>query len=358
MKSKCIFLLIFIFSFQGAFSQNVDSTLIKQLYFIKKISYGAGSSLFNDSKLYYKTKEADELPWKRERRFSEKELVTITDTLIHNSELSLNTGKYSGTSIRLFTTFPRDILNIDEVFRIQVEQSNLLDSMNNIVTIDPQPSVFYGSEFSSRYINGENYSHNWQNLTASFSTNLNIQTKAVKGEITFQVDFILGYDYVEITPDDIGKVFSLNNHDFKVVDIIDNKVVLSIHNEIEEPEIDFKFVNLNDKGLEVSPLSLEDFNELKMQDSTLSFFSMGTGTGKLSQAVYDIFKSKPNIQFEEFDEKIHSKLLQLIEAEDKEGAELKYLGPKYTVIKTAGPISNLYLYCPIYGEVREFDLQL
>lgn len=357
MKNFVITIACVLLVTYTCFGQDVDPMVQKQAQLMEKISYGYGTMLFKEEKMHFKTGAKYTAPWDNFTPRNGNALKTTIDTLSRHAKLKTETGEFSGSNVIFTSRFPVNMDNdANEVFRIALKENNLTDSLNQKITVSSDPSVSYGSEFSSGFANDKSYSYNWKTISASFSSKSPIAGSHPKGSIVFTGEFVSRYDFIKITPRDIGKEFTLNGQTLKVVDIIKNKLVLSIENGAKV-STDYKFVNLNDANQQIVPLSLMEMNELQKKDKSISVMSAGTSQSKISKKVYDVFKQNPKITEEEFSKATHDWFISLLTSKEDATGKQRSMGPEYLIIQTAGPVQNLFLYTPVYQLKQEFTVK-
>ncbi|WP_282143817.1 hypothetical protein [Cellulophaga baltica] len=331
IKFTLLFLLVPVLSI----GQENDSDEIDEIEFAEKLTYSFSSEIFKD-KAYETDLDHDyTMPWKK-TLYTEEQIEQALDTLIKNASIKIEKGSFSNHVLRFNSYFPEFIdEGLMEYFDLSIKKSTIINRGVNL-EIQESGSSGYGSQSSSGYENGISFSHLWRTLNTSFNIKTTVTTEEYKGAVVFKSGFINSYNYLKISSADIGKKMSIGGHEFTVVDIIHNSVILDFGVDAEDLEL--KFVNLNQKG--------ERFI------SSGSTFSSQT----LFEDTYKLFKNNPKLTFEAYKKEFHTRYVALIEnAEKNTEVEENIFGKKYRVFTASGKLMNAYLYEPKYTS-KEFKI--
>jgi len=351
------FIALYFFNTSFSKGQKSDSSKIKALEMTQGFLYYSGSDVFKKNRLFFKTDDDKYiLPWEALKNNDPKILAAALDTVSQYAKLKTTINGFGTTQLELQSHFPVNSTNNDKLINVKITQSKLKDSLNQEVKLNESVSTSYGVKSYSSYSKENNINYKWQTLNLFIGIDSKIKSTNISGSVTFKAEAITGYNYVKITKNDIGKEFVLKNQKFKVIDIWENKVVLSPVNTMSI-DIEFKYVNMNDNSQQIKSLSFFEFNKLKDKDSTITYFR-GESMTKVYKKVYDQFKKDSTITYENFSKNLYQPCLDMINNKDKKLKESYFLGPKYTIIVTAGPIENLYLYLAEYGVMKEFEVKL
>ena len=210
---------------------------------------------------------------------------------------------------------------INDHLKINLKKSNLSDES--------------GRQFSIG--NQHNSSNGYEKI--EFRTNVKSKygsSSHINGEVIYDIRFLIDYDIVELTNENIGEKFILNECEFKLKAIIQNKIILE---KFCSNGLVLKSINFSFNGMVFKPYSYSELVKLKEKDDSVNLkksFSQSTET--VYKRVFDIFEKNPNISFEEFDKIMNIQTLNNLKKEDK-----------YIVINSVNEFKNKFiLYTPIY----------
>jgi hypothetical protein len=362
IRSYCLILMLSVsFLSHLAHSQELDSTQIKTIQLVEHLTYGSGKSFFTDNRLFYKVDSSYTLPWAQKSSISNAQYQEAMDSLKANASLSIKTGTYSGTRLQLESYFPAFITDeIRDRFELEIVGGQL-NHEGKSYKPDQEGSINFGSKFYTGYRDGENFDYNWVTLNASFSVDREPIEGDFSGQITFEGQVVTDYEYALVTPDDIGKEFTINERTYKVVAIRKNQVALEELSPIEEGKerLDLDFVNVNDDGFKITQIPYFELVKMKEQDSTIQLNAFGTGQSTMSIKVFEMFKANPDLTMEEFKAEMHDKFVEAILSKDQGRAKMQeMLGQKYILVSNAGPIDKLYFYKPVIGIRQQFEVEM
>jgi hypothetical protein len=358
---KNIFLLTLLLLPQSlifTYGQQVDSVKLRCVENMKELSYSFSSTNFIEHKLLYKTNVKYVLPWKNFQKFDEKSFMEMTDTIIHNAELSVKTT-FNKSNLALNSTFPVNIPDVKKVFTIRIVGSDIKDSLTRNLMLSEYPTISI-SEHKSYWISGDQRKENrWQTLYTFIPFDEEVKSKNLKGSVTFRAELLSDYQYVKITMQDIGKVYTINDERFKIVDIFKNNLVIAPMSGVDFKN-DFKFVNVNSMDQEIAGLTIFEIKKLQEQDSTVSLYTNSENTSKMSKKVYEFFRNNSDLSYSNYSKVMHNSYMDLISAKpsEKDKKELALLGPKYTIFSSAGLIENVFIYLPVYKFKKEFKVSV
>ncbi|MFN6945772.1 MAG: hypothetical protein ACK4ND_12565 [Cytophagaceae bacterium] len=356
LKKHILLIFLNILFLNSLKAQSLDSLQLNQIEFMKQVAYRQGVDLYKKNKQHYRTRDFD-APWLSLMIKDTESYQAALDTIVNNAQSEVKLNGFTGAHFALKSHFPVNTENNHKVFNLKIVKSNLKDSLNNTIKLNKVCSIGYGAISSGSYSTERSISWKWQTINAAFSFEDDIKTNNISGSVVLRAEFVTKYDYVKITPKSKGTEFVLNGQKFKVVDIMENRVVLHpLFGSYDDA--DFSFVNINENNEEVKSLTLLEINKLMEEDSTISYSSIGSGMSMMYKAIYDAFKSNPAQDYETFSKALHGVYIKLVTSKDRGTAEVQFLGPKYIVIRTAGPIENLYLYFPIYGAKKDFEVKV
>ena len=340
------FLALSIGFSQTAIGQEIDSTALKQLEFIKKVTYGMGNDLFKTRELSYKIKEDYMAPWDKLSNSSMENLATGLDTIISNGSIAVEKGHFEEINV-VFSSKVEGIENLDDIFTIELVDYTLYDANKKPIRLKENARTNFGAISNSGIKNGQQFSYHYRTIRSAFEMESNKDTLGISGTVKLKASFPSGYDKVVITPKDIGKQFTIGLKKYEVLNVFNNIIILKPDSKNENLDRDFEIVNLNAKGDEIKQIAY--FDLLKMnegKDKPIEMIGIGTQT---------IFSENPTISKEEFDSIIDPIAKKIFSAEDIRAEREKQFGETYIAITNAGPVENCYLYLEKRELKRTFE---
>ncbi|CAM1353783.1 hypothetical protein [Tenacibaculum ascidiaceicola] len=333
MKSKITVLLLLISIL--SFGQKKDSVEIKKVEFVEKLTYAFASQIFKKQEYNSKIDENYKFPWKTQL-YTDTQYKTALDTLIKNATIKIKKGSFSNHILEFNSYFPEFMSdNLIDIFKLSIKKNKIVDG-NTILKIQENGSHGFGFHSSSSFENGNNYTYNWRTINSSFNIKSKIKKEELKGAIEFESGFVKGYDYLKIKKSDIGKLMKIGNHEFTVIDILNNSVILDFKTNVED--LKFTLINVNKKNQRIT--------------SSGGMFTYQT----LFEDMYLKFKENPNLSFEDYKKAFHPKYVELIKnVDENKKVREDIFGKEYKVFLTSGKLINTYLYTPKYFS-RTFEI--
>ncbi|PCE66221.1 hypothetical protein [Sediminicola luteus] len=343
MKKALVFLLILHNSLQ---SQELSEQEQMQIDFAIDLFYADGSKIFVDGPLYYTKKTVDtplflaQLPPKQ----------VLKNTLAAYGEIAKL--EFDGEGMMHSLNVVATLENIDwplpELFQISLVGNKLLDAQGQAVALNDQISTSHTYFTQTQHENGENKIYKTLQLSSGmFFTEDHVDTP--KGDLSFQLDLISGYETVKIGPQDTGKKFSFLGVDYTVIGIRNNYVIIHPDHYDHEKGFPFKVMHLDTSNkAQFTELSYDEIEARKEAGEVFDNDVLGMGTGMLSipQNMYKIFESEPKISKADFKKKAMPLLLASLAVIGDAPKMAEILGPTYIVIQDLAPIEQLYLYAP------------
>lgn len=276
------------------------------------------------------------------------------DTLISRAVLKLEKSEY-GYDLLFKSRFPSYYKEIENVSIVDFHpvESKLFNFKKELIKVMNVGGTSFGNESFFKYKNGKTTDLNFTTLDKQDQINNSVnfennnELSEIKGSVIYNIKFITGYSQVKLSSKDIGLMFKLNSTDYKLIDIINNVIVIELvdlKNLGRENEI--FMVNYDATGNVLVNYSHQEVQELKKKDNKINTERAGYNNikGEVSKRVFLAFKSNPSMTFLQYQN------LFLIDdiINDKN---------KYIFIQTIAPIKNNFiLYEPIYGIDRTFEL--
>ena len=340
--------------FQEVKAQKVDSTALKEINLIKKVTYGMGTELFKTRELQFRTNKDYETPWEELSSRNVESLKAGLNTIIANGTIEIEKNNFSGTSI-VFNSKVEGINDLDNILEIELIDSDITDSSGESIAVKKRARTNYGSQSGSGIKNGQSFSYNYRTIKSLFKIETEKDSNEIKGNLKLLASFPSSYDKVLITPEDIGKEFILGDIKYSVINIIKNIIILRPDIGDNNISLDFNFVNLDRDGNEIGQIP---YFELIRMNKGKDIEVLGVGKQTITEKVYNIFNENPNITQEEFNEIINPIATQIYNSNDKRLESKKLFGKKYIAITNAGPVEKCYLYFENRETKQEFEKEL
>ncbi len=169
-----------------------------------------------------------------------------------------------------------------------------------------------------------------------------INIKNCHGSVRYEISFVVGYDSLRLDHSSISKTVQFGDTELKVIDIIENKVILQvIKSKTPLYSQQLKLFNLDSVGT-VFSIDFKDHNKFPRNQSQQIHPTAQIPTIKsifpIPKVAYDIFKENPDISYEEYKKAF---TLQ---------RESKHDNTSYLVYCSFAPLKNSFmLYKPVYG---------
>lgn len=320
-KLTILLLLLFI---NNLFSQEITE---EQRNFYTKVLHGADSLRFNKTThnafKFVEYKESDFF----KQVITPEEISSCTKLVKETARLSINNENQlllSGELTERFNAQLADILSI------KLLENNLIKENGEKF----QLNTFYNSNSGYSKIDFKT------DIKSKYAKN-----EKIIGFVKFEINYLIGYDKVELTPNDIGKNITLNNCNYTIISIKENEIVL---NKLCEKENELNVINFDKTGKVAKSYSDIELMEMIEKDSTISMESFDRKNRETYKMVRNLFEEKPKISLAEFKEFFTiEKLLEM----KKEG--------KYVIVESIAPFQNkLELYTPkFHSEIIKVEIK-
>lgn len=190
---------------------------------------------------------------------------------------------------------------------------------------------------------------NQTNIEKSFSVlriktykgNANTSIDGIKGFATYQIDFLTGYDQIEMSKEDVGKEFTLNNCSLKLVEVNGN--YLAIEN-LSKQDVLTKGINFTENSQVILPYSYAALSEMKKNDESINANGYGTFVRVIKKPKFELLKSKKEVTLEDYKIVLTDKFRDRVSTENE-----------IIIIKDVGHFNHKFIiYSPVYTskEVR------
>ena len=320
---KLTILLLLLFS-NNLFSQEITE---EQRDFYTAILHGTDSLKFNKTTHNaFKFVEYIESDFFKQV-ITPEEISSCTKLVKETAQLSLNDKNQLLLSGELTARFNTQLAGI---LSITLLENNLIKKNGEKF----QLNTFYNSNSGYSKIDFKT------DIKSKYAKN-----EKISGFVNFEINYLIGYDKVELTPNDIGKNITLNNCTYTIINIKENEIVL---NKLCEKENELNVINFNKTGKVAKSYSDNELMEMIEKDSTISMESFDRKNRETYKMVRNLFEENPKISLAEF-KKIFTveKLLQM----KKEG--------KYVIVESIAPFQNkLELYSPkFHSEIIKVEMK-
>ncbi|OXB24549.1 hypothetical protein B0A80_07625 [Flavobacterium tructae] len=320
---------------------------------IYEMTYNINKEIFKTPNFPFKkvNRKMDEI---QKKAIQSLEVINSSiDTIISRGVLKLEKSTY-GYDLLFNSRFPSYFKENDETTIVDFHPvtSKLFNSKKELIEIQHVGGTSFGIEFLYKYKNGKEVNLNFTTLRKQDQINNAINFKnnneldEIKGSVVYNIKFITDYSQVKLSQKDIGSTFKLNNNEYKLVDVINNVILIEAVDQNSDRENKIRLVNYDELGNVLVTYSDKEMAELKKKNKKINDERAGLSDirGNISKHVFETFKANPTMSFEEFkktfiiDEVINEKR-------------------KYIFIQTIAPIKNDFvLYEPVYGIDRSFEM--
>ena len=282
---------------------------------------------------------------------TDKDKSIIYDSLKINGRLKIEKGTKS-FGLKLELKFPNLYNSPDnEVSTINQFSSNIIYNIIKLTLIDSQIYNSLGQKmqvnnssyinFGRRIIQEGNDKHKKYKLNQNYITMTNPLSDSLKvdslltGSANYKVRLITGYDSIRCNKNNITKNIKLNGTKYKIVDIINNKVILSI---LQENNVDYS---------ELGVVSFDSIGKSLIHHAKFKNYSIANiRFFVVPKKSYDIIKNNPQMTISEY--------RKAMSAYSKNEQRQKYI-----ILETDSPlIYDFLIYLPIYGFERHLEFKL
>lgn len=171
-----------------------------------------------------------------------------------------------------------------------------------------------------------------------------VSMEGITGTAKYGIEFLTGYDKVKLSGDDIGKEFTLDDCKYKLLDIIDN--ILIIETQCDKRS-NLEAVNFSPDSKVFDSYSWGKLNKMSEEDKSIQIEGCyGSATQTVSKPFYDMLANNPKINLEKFKELIDENFF------DKESNKTKVV----TIRSVAFFENDFLIYTPIF-ETRVVEIK-
>lgn len=330
--SVICFVLLFI---QNISSQETEKSE-EEKDFIYMMTYEMTKELFKKSDYFYKSQKL-EIDKNLIKSINSKEtIISSIDSLDQNAKVFLKDGraKYIVLESKFPSYFEPEKLDI---ISIKLSKNQLINKNNEVLN----------------HINAESTSFSGLEVIKENQLDFSVQIDdKVSGTVSYQVKFITDYAIQKVSKNDIGSIIKLNNNEYELIEIFDNKIVLkpNLNENLTLSEINIRCINLDETGgNEFIPYSYKELKVLEQKDPKYkNAKTLASSISLIDENIYNQFKQNKDLDIERFKKEISIK--KLLD---------KTISGKYIIIETIAPLNNdVIFYEPIYGVNKIIRVEL
>lgn len=352
MKNKIVLTVFFLSLFSQMFSGQEHKPTKEEIDFIWEFSFMLNKEVLKKPECFFKEKPFVEEDIFIKTKNNLKTLEVATDSLEKNAKIQLKKDEKS-SNIILNSKFPsfynEGKANENNIIKVDVYKSELRNSKGDSIALRGGGGISFGVSTFYEYKNDKET--NLEFSTLNRQSQVKYQNKVIepiKGNVKYLIKYVTAYDKIRLSKNDTGKKFTLNNKDYILKYVFDNKVIIEKEGISLDDEIDI--INLSKNGLnKLVPLSTEEFSKENKKKRESEISSLGTIKSTFTKESFDYFKNNPDITLDDFKKAFPvEKLLN----EKKQN-------PEYLLIAISSPIDNDFiLYMPIYGYKRIINVKM
>ncbi|MCC9018342.1 hypothetical protein [Flavobacterium lipolyticum] len=320
---------------------------------IYEMTYNINKEIFKTPDFPFKkvNRKMDEI---QKKAIQSMEVINSSiDTIISRGVLKLEKSEY-GYDLLFTSRFPSYFKENDETTIVDFHPvtSKLFNSKKELIEIQHIGGTSFGMEVLYKYKNGKEINLNFTTLRKQDQINNAVNFKnnnelsEINGSVVYNIKFITDYSQVKLSKKDIGSTFKLNNNEYKLVDVINNVILIEAVDPNSDQEINMRLVNYDELGNVLITYGQKEMEDLKKKNKKINDERAGLSDirGNISKPVFEAFKATPTMSFEEF-----KKTFTIDEVINEKR--------KYIFIQTIAPIKNDFiLYEPVYGINRSFEM--
>ncbi|EGV43790.1 hypothetical protein BZARG_1198 [Bizionia argentinensis JUB59] len=305
-------IVLAIFFSVNLFSQEITE---EQRDFITRALHGQGSERFNKT-----THNAFKFEEYKEGDFfneivTQEQISACSELVKETAQLSVNEKNQLVFTGKLTERFN---MQTTGVFSVDLIESNLLKENGEPFELN----TFYNSNSGYGKINFKT------DVKSEYAEN-----EKISGFVEFELSYLIGYDKIELTLNDIGKTFTLNDCQYAIINIKGNEIILD---KFCEQENEINVINFNQKGQVAKPFAYMELMRMIEKDTTISKENFTRNNRQTYKMVRDLFEKNPKITLNEFKELFT--LNKLIEMKED---------GKYYIVENIAPFEDRFiLYTP------------
>lgn len=281
--------------------------------------------------------------------FDENKKTALLDSLKQNTKLDFIKTK-KDKRLRLRITFPKmdhnTFITLGET-KLSLIEAHVFSSNNKELELTD------AFDYSRNNIRADKQNNiilclNKEMTLVDSTTNI----KNCHGSVRYEISFVVGYDSLRLDRSSISKTVQFGDNKLKVIDIIENKVILQvIHSKTSLISLQLKLLNFDSLN---NVLSI-DYKYYSKQSALNQLQQINSAVQRpiveyifpIPKVAYDIFKENPDMSYEDY-----KKAFTLQQ-------ESKHDNTSYLVYCSFAPLKNSFmLYKPIYGRGQIVQTEL
>jgi len=313
--------------------------------------YEQVKSTFKKPEYHYKTAPYTPSNYFHSFNLNDEKQATLLDSLKSNTELKFIRTK-KDKRLSLCVAFPKmdpkSFSTIEET-KLSLVEAHIYSSGNKEIELT--------SAYNYAGNNIDTYKQN--NMIVSYRLRLNkemaladstLDIDKCYGNVRFKLSFVVGYDSLRLDHSSISKTYKFGDTEIKVIDIIENKVVIQvIHSKIALTSQHSTLLNFDSIGNNL----VNDYRYNQQQSANNAqqpnpalMKPLFTNMYTMQQVDYEIFKENPEISYED-----NRKLFPLRQKNRPFTSYIVYCS--YAPLK-----NNFMLYKPIFGNEQILEAKL
>jgi hypothetical protein len=168
------------------------------------------------------------------------------------------------------------------VAKIEVNESKLLTSDNMLIKISAGGGFGFGNEFSIKKKGGE-ITKDVNRILINHQSQIYEVDNAdslIHGSVVYKASFLTDYIKIILSKKDISTTFIINDTEYVLVDILNNKVILEPNQKAQYPSI----LNLDKDGNVLQGYSMFELYDMKEKDNSIDM------NGAFTQKISPVYK--------------------------------------------------------------------
>ncbi|MEL6918138.1 MAG: hypothetical protein AAFO99_10465 [Bacteroidota bacterium] len=336
--------------------QEIDSVKMEQIHVIAKQLYDSNSYLLKKSALQSKRSKDFLFPWSQSF-YSQTTLEAYLKNLEKNAKISIENDGFEGNQLTLSSYLPEDQNNsIFTSYDLEIIKSEITNEKNEEIQVGEFKSRSFGYEQQCSSVDNKKAAGLCKTIEVNFAMP-KLEATALKGKLVWNGKFVSGYSYERVTKNNINTPIVLNNLEFTVIDIIDNKIVISHKNKEDLLLNNLSFINIDKSGNKIEAIPYSDYLNAKEKGSLNELPRVTNSRHTIQSYNYSVFKNNPDLSFNDYKKMIHEKILRILNSNNPKEVFKKEFGEHYVIISTVDIIENLYFYTSNYVQ-KECTTQL
>lgn len=324
--------------------QNMDQSIEEKINSISKEWYEKYSGYFEENDFLYDKEKNYQAPWQKYNNVSKQEIEDYAELLTDNF------------SVKFEKRFSKEILVLNFEYPENEKTNELMKLLEH-----PELILKNGVKLTSNDLNWST-GQECKKINQKKCTKINagfydIQNAVDLNEVMFNLKILCSYNFRRIEKNSENDSLKIGDYNFKVIDIVQNKVVILFKNSKCEEIPNLNHLNLDDQHNLIKQLNPQRFTELTKRPSDNRKILGVNSVTKIDSYNYKIFKENTGISYLKYKDLIKKKLLIVLNSSDQETTFNDEFGQIYTVFSSPSKIDYFYLYQPIYLN-KKFELQI